>query len=315
MLGILTTTILSFILYFIVSGYFIFKNNKHRGTTFKAIGIIFVILFIIEAVVVYVMMPPITIPNMTVANLIVGAVGLAAIYAITKSQPLAKSSKQLDMAAGSIIVLAIIAIPTFIVLNILALDDTYESIAKQEVNEAKPLDKDATPIVVSPEFARNKIQKAMSVVPNTQFYDLGKLQVQKIKDDIVFVAPVEFTDFWRYFRGKETEGYFTISATDINAQPTFNDSKMKYTNSSFFNHNVQRTIYGAYPNYIQSGEAQIEVDEDGKPWYVQTLYKPIGLTNRPDMSKLNVAVVDPVTSDVNLYNSSDAPDFIDGSIS
>lgn len=315
MLGILTTTILSFILYFIVSGYFIFKNNKHRGTTFKAIGIIFVILFIIEAVVVYVMMPPITIPNMTVANLIVGAVGLAAIYAITKSQPLAKSSKQLDMAAGSIIVLAIIAIPTFIVLNILALDDTYESIAKQEVNEAKPLDKDATPIVVSPEFARNKIQKAMSVVPNTQFYDLGKLQVQKIKDDIVFVAPVEFTDFWRYFRGKETEGYFTISATDINAQPTFNDSKMKYTNSSFFNHNVQRTIYGAYPNYIQSGEAQIEVDEDGKPWYVQTLYKPIGLTNRPDMSKLNVAVVDPVTSDVNLFNSSDAPDFIDGSIS
>ncbi|WP_337018886.1 DNA-binding protein, partial [Oceanobacillus massiliensis] len=186
---------------------------------------------------------------------------------------------------------------------------------KQEMEEAKPLDKDSTPIVASPESARNKVQKAMSVVPNTQFYDLGKLQVQQVNDDIVFIAPVEFTDFWRYFRGKETEGYFMISATDINAQPEFISSKMKYTNSSYFNHNIQRTIYNAYPNYIQSGEAQIEVDEDEKPWYVQTLYKPIGLTNKPNMSKLNVAVVDPLTSKVTLYDTKDAPEFIDGSIS
>lgn len=183
------------------------------------------------------------------------------------------------------------------------------------MEEAKPLDKDATPIVVSPESARNKVQKAMSVVPNTQFYDLGKLQVQMVNDDIVFIAPVEFSGFWRYFRGKETEGYFTISATDINAQPKFIESKMKYTNSSYFQHNIQRTIYGAYPNYIQSGNAQIEVDEAGKPWYVQTLYKPIKFTNKPNMSELHVAVVDPVTSDVSLYTTTDAPDFIDGSIS
>lgn len=315
MIGILTTTILSFILYLIVAGYFVYKNNRQRVTTLKAVGLIFVTLFIIGAIIIYVMMPPITIPNMTIANLIIGFVGLVAIYAITNSQPFTKSSKQLDKATAGIIVFAIIAVPTFFVLSTLALEDTYQSISKQEMDEAKPLDKDATPIVVSPEFARNKIQKAMSVVPNTQFYDLGKLQVQKVKDDIVFVAPVEFTDFWRYFRGKETEGYFTISATDINAQPSFNESKMRYTNSSFFGHNIRRTIYGTYPNYIQSGEAQIEVDDDGKPWYVQTLYKPIGLTNRPDMSKLNVAVVDPVTSDVNLYKTDDAPDFINGSIS
>lgn len=260
-------------------------------------------------------MPPITIPNMTIANIIIGVAGMTGLYMLTSSQPFSKSSQQFDVITGAIIVFTVIAIPGFFVLGIFTLDDTYESIAKEEVAEAKPLDKDATPIVVSPEFARNKVQKAMSVVPNTQYYDLGKLQVQKIKDDIVFVAPVEFTDFWRYFRGKETEGYFTISATDVNAQPKFIKNNMKYTNSSYFHHNIDRTIYNAHPDYIRSGEAQIEVDENGKPWYVQTLFKPIGLTNKPDMEKLHVAVVDPVTGDVKLYHAADAPEFIDGSIS
>ncbi|MFC4025707.1 DNA-binding protein [Oceanobacillus longus] len=315
MIGILTTTILSFILYFIISVYFIVKNNLHRNTILKAIGIVFISLFIVTAIIVYIMMPTITIPNMTIANLLVAFVGVLAFYGITMSKPFTNTSRQFDTISVGIIAAAVIAIPAFFIFGIFALNDTYDSISKQNVEEAKPLDKDATPIVVSPESARNKVQKAMSVVPNTQFYDLGKLQVQKIDDDIVFIAPVEFTDFWRYFRGKETEGYFMISATDVNAQPQFIESKMRYTNSSFFNHNIERTIYGAYPNYINSGEAQIEVDEDGKPWYVQTLYKPIGVTNKPNMSKLNVAVVDPVTSEVTLYETEEAPEFIDGSIS
>ncbi|MDY7044555.1 DNA-binding protein [Virgibacillus sp. M23] len=315
MTGILTTTILSFILYFVIAGYFVLKNKKYRVTTFKAVAIIFATLFIIGAIIVYIFMPPITIPNMTIANIIIGVAGMTGLYMLTSSQPFSKSSQQFDVITGAIIVFTVIAIPGFFVLGIFTLDDTYESIAKEEVAEAKPLDKDATPIVVSPEFARNKVQKAMSVVPNTQYYDLGKLQVQKIKDDIVFVAPVEFTDFWRYFRGKETEGYFTISATDVNAQPKFIKNNMKYTNSSYFHHNIDRTIYNAHPDYIRSGEAQIEVDENGKPWYVQTLFKPIGLTNKPDMEKLHVAVVDPVTGDVKLYHAADAPEFIDGSIS
>ncbi|WP_010651477.1 hypothetical protein [Oceanobacillus massiliensis] len=315
MTGILTTTILSLLLYFMIAVYFIIRNKKHRNTTIKAVGIITLILFLVTLIIVYLMMPAITIPNMTTANLIIGFIGVLALYGITMSKPFTKTSRQFDIVSVGIVAVAVIAIPAFFIMGIFALNDTYDSIAKQEMEEAKPLDKDSTPIVVSPESARNKVQKAMSVVPNTQFYNLGKLQVQQVNDDIVFIAPVEFTDFWRYFRGKETEGYFMISATDINAQPEFISSKMKYTNSSYFNHNIQRTIYNAYPNYIQSGEAQIEVDEDGKPWYVQTLYKPIGLTNKPNMSKLNVAVVDPLTSKVTLYDTKDAPEFIDGSIS
>ncbi|MFD1850429.1 DNA-binding protein [Oceanobacillus bengalensis] len=315
MTGILTTTILSFILYFVVSILVLLKNKKKDSKPIRAIGITFIILFVFTAIGVYIVLPAITIPNMATLNLIVAFIGLVSIYAFTRTKPFSGESKQYDIITAGIIITSLIAIIAFVVLGINALNDSYESIAKSEVDEAKPLDKDATPIVVSPEFARNKVQKAMSVVPNTQFYDLGKLQVQKVNEEIVFVAPVEFSSFWRYFRGKETEGYFTISATDVNAQPEFIESKMSYTNSSYFNDNINRVIYGAHPNYIQSGEAQIEVDEDGKPWYVQTLYKPIGITNKPDMSDLKVAVVDPVTSDVSLYPVAEAPTFVDGPIS
>lgn len=314
MTGILTTTILSFILYFVISIFILIKNKK-GSTTIKGIVITFIILFILTAAIVYFVLPAITIPNMVVLNLIVGFIGMIILYAFTVTKPFSKESTLFDTITAGIVIAAVIAFLVFLVLGINALNDSHESIAKSEVDEAKPLDTDATPIVVSPEFARNKVQKAMSVVPNTQFYDLGKLQVQKVGDDIVFVAPVEFTSIWRYFSGKETEGYFTISATNVNAQPEFINSKMKYTNSSYFNKNINRVIYGVYPNYIQSGEAQIEVDEEGKPWYVQTLYQPIGLTNKPDMSELKVAVVDPVTSDVSLYPVAEAPAFVDGPIS
>ncbi len=315
MTGILTTTILSFILYFVIAGFFVLKNKKFRMTTLKAVGIVFATLFIIGIIIVYIFMPAITIPTITIANIIIGFVGMVGLYVLTSSQPFTKSSKQFDAITGAIILFAIIAIPGFFVMGIFTLDDTHDSITTEEIDEAKPLDKDATPIVVSPESARNKVQKAMSVVPNTQFYDLGKLQVQKIGEDIVFVAPVEFTGFWRYFRGKETEGYFTISATDVNAQPEFHNSNMRYTNSSYFHHNVTRTVYNAYPDYIQSGEAQIEVDGEGKPWYVQTLYKPIGMTNKPNLEKIHVAMVDPVTGNVKLYRAKEAPRFVDGPIS
>lgn len=315
MTGILTTTILSFILYAIFAGIIIANSKNAKGRTSKLAGYIFIALFIIGGIANYIILLPITIPNMVIANIIIAAVGTFLLYGTTATKFQKKIRGTYETAAGFLIILAVIAVPATFILGILTLDNTYDSIVKEDVKEAKPLDSDATPIVVSPEFARNKMQKSMSVVPNTQYYDLGKLQVQKVNDKVIFVAPVEFTGFWKYFRAKETAGYFTISATDISAQPEFVKSKMKYTNSSYFNNNVKRTIYGAYPNYIQSGEPQIEVDKSGKPWYVQTLYQPIGLTNKPDMSDLYSAVVDPVTGEVSKYKTEDAPDFINGSVS
>ncbi|WP_053219724.1 DNA-binding protein [Virgibacillus senegalensis] len=312
MMGILLATILSFPLFFLFSALALIRKKKTPGMILNWI-IIFLAGFVLCGLFNYLALPALTVPNLLVENFIVCLVLVPLLY-YKIGMPFSYK-KPHRSASGFLIILVILALPVSFFIGLAALDNSYQSIAKQESGEAEPFDEEDTPVTVSPESARNKVQKAMSVVPNTQFYDLGKLQVQKIDNEIMYVAPVEFTGLWKYLRGKETEGFFTIPAADINAEPEFVQSKMQYTNSSYFNHNVQRTIYNEHPNYVQSGEAQIEVDDEGKPWYIQTLYKPIKLTNKPDMDQLKVAVVDPVSGDLQIYDPKEAPAFIDSPVS
>lgn len=313
MIGILTTTVLSFILYFLLSLIALSKNRMRRKTILKNMFGLFVFGAVIMSLIVYIFMPPITIPNLLLLNTVVAFILVPSVYAGAKIPVRYQTAYQ--SLSGIILLVVALSIVGVFVYSIFALEDSYESISKTEEDEARPLNEENTPISVAPESARNKVQKAMSVVPNTQFYDLGKLQAQKVDGEIVYVAPVEFTSFWRYIRGKETEGYFSIPATNVNAQPEFVQSKMRYTNSSYFNHNVHRAVYSKHPDHIQSGDAQIELDDEGKPWYVQTIYKPLLFSNRPDMQNIKVAVVDPVSGSVETYEASEAPDYIEGSVS
>ncbi|GEN54972.1 DNA-binding protein [Halobacillus faecis] len=313
MIGIVMTTVLSFLLFLTLSIIVYVKNRMRRKKIMKTTLGVLVFGIIVMFFVVYAFMPTITVPNMLILNVIVAVLFVPLVYGGAKV-PVQYQTMHRSLSGIVILGVAVAVIGVFI-YSILALEDSYDSISKSEEEEARPLNEENTPISVAPESARNKVQKAMSVVPNTQFYDLGKLQAQRIDGEISYVAPVEFSSFWRYLRGKETEGYFTITATNINAQPEFVQSKMRYTNSSFFNHNVQRVVYGKHPEYIQSGEAQIEVDDEGKPWYVQTIYKPLLFSNRPDMNDIKVAIVDPVSGDIQTFESSDAPDFVEGSVS
>ncbi|SER99195.1 hypothetical protein SAMN04487944_114115 [Gracilibacillus ureilyticus] len=313
MIGVLIASLIAMIIYFI--GVIITVSISKEGTTNilkKGLGW-FLVGYAVTAVIFYFIMPTVTVPNMLIANTIIAVVLLPLfLYSIQVGEK-AETRKLTPLVA--LITLAAIGIIIVTIAGFASLDEAHQSIDVSMEEEAKPLSKDETPITVAPEFARNKIQKSMSVVPNPQFYDLGKLQVQKVNGEVVYVAPVEFSGFWKFVRGKETPGYFTISATNVNAQPEFHDSPMQYTNSSYFHKNVNRVIYNKYPQYIQSGEAQIEVDEDGKPWYVQSLYRPVHITNKPDMKELMVVVIDPVTSDMKMYHTSEAPEFIEGSIS
>src|SRR5699024_5294308 len=106
-------------------------------------------------------------------NMIIGLIGILTLYASLFKEVFTKKTRVIDTTISTIVIVIVLGIPAILTHSNILATNMYESIHKEEVDEAKPLDKDATPIVVSPEFARNKIQKSMSVVPNTQFYDLG----------------------------------------------------------------------------------------------------------------------------------------------
>lgn len=193
-------------------------------------------------------------------------------------------------------------------------DKKFTSVDVTEKVEIETFDEKETPASVPPKFARNKMKKAFGQVPNTSFYELGKLQIQKVDGEYVYIAPAEFSSFFKWIQGGSTPGYFVMSATDSTDNPKFKrEHPMVFTPSSFFNKNVDRHIRLMYPKLIFKGSAQLEVDDDGKPYYVKTYGNFISARNGFDPA--GVVVVDPANGATKKYALKDAPAFIDGAVS
>ncbi|EMI14462.1 hypothetical protein C883_631 [Bacillus stratosphericus LAMA 585] len=179
--------------------------------------------------------------------------------------------------------------------------------------EIKAFDETETPASVPPQFARNKMKKSFGQVPNTSYYELGSLQIQKVNGEYVYIAPVEFSDFFKWIRSGSTPGYFTLSATDSSANPKFVKTEMVYTPSSYFNKEIERHIRLQYPDLIFYGDTQLEINDDGKPYYIQTFGDFISARNGFKAS--GVVVVDAKTGATKKYALDKVPAFIDGAVS
>ncbi|ALC88601.1 hypothetical protein AM500_01430 [Bacillus sp. FJAT-18017] len=192
-------------------------------------------------------------------------------------------------------------------------DEKFETAKMEQQTEIKTFDETKTPASVPPQFARNKMRKAFGQVPNTSYYELGSLQIQKINNEYVYIAPVEFSGFFKWFNGDKTPGYFTLSATDSTANPKFVKSDMIYTPSSYFGKSIERHIRMQYPDYIFKGDVQLEIDEEGKPYYIRSYGNFISARN--GFSVKGIVVVDPLSGKTEDFLLKDAPAFIDGSVS
>jgi hypothetical protein len=201
----------------------------------------------------------------------------------------------------------------FLTAFIFNADEKYKLAKMDEKVEIQTFDEQETPASVPPQFARNKMKKAFGQVPNTSYYELGNLQIQKLNGDYVYIAPVEFSGFFKWWKGNSTPGYFTLSATDSTANPKFIKSEMVYTPSSFFNKNIERHIRMQYPKKIFYGDVQLEIDEEGQPFYIRTYGEFISARN--GFTAKGLVVVDSKSGAIKEFPLADVPAFIDGAVS
>lgn len=192
-------------------------------------------------------------------------------------------------------------------------DEKFDSAQMEQKVEIEAFDEKETPASVPPKFARNKMKKAFGQVPNTSYYELGRLQIQKVDGAFVYIAPVEFSGFFKWMNGDTTPGYFTMSATDSSDNPKFVKAEMAYTPSSFFQKNVARHLRLELPETIFHGDMQLEIDDEGKPHYIRSFGKFVSARNGFEVT--GVAVVNPQSGDIKTYPLNEAPAFIDGSVS
>lgn len=192
-------------------------------------------------------------------------------------------------------------------------NEKYDTAKMTQKTEIETFDEKETPASVPPKFARNKMRKSFGQVPNTSFYELGNLQIQKVNGKYVYIAPVEFSGLFKWWKGDVTPGYFMLSATDSSDNPKFVKEKMAYTPSSFFGKNVERHMRLNYPEYIFYGDPQLEIDDDGKPYYIRSYGEFVSARNGFDVKGL--VLVDPKTGLTKEYKIKDVPSFVDGAVS
>ena len=220
----------------------------------------------------------------------------------------------LEQKVKSVIVfVSIIAAVYLLSAPIFNATDKYKSAEMAEGVEIQPFDETKTPASVPPHYVENKMKKAFAQVPNTSFYELGNLQIQKVNGEYVYIAPVEFSGFFKWFKGKTTPGYFTMSATDASANPKFVEREMTYVPSAFLSDNLERHMRLQYPTLIFYGEPQLEIADDGKPYYIRSYGEFISARNGFDVK--GIIMVDAATGETSKLALADVPAFIDGAVS
>ncbi len=172
------------------------------------------------------------------------------------------------------------------------------------------------PVVNTPATVLTQINNSLSNIPNANVYDVSHVRVQILNHKMTYIAPIDFDgSFFRFMRYKKVDGYFKVDATSKTAQPKFVKRSMYYTPAAFFSKDVRRLMYAhtALGSYVlMDNTPQLEVDEQGTPYYVATLVHRYGVTNRQDFRKKAIVTVNAETGATKVYtNLNNKPKWLD----
>uniref|UniRef100_UPI00404B4977 hypothetical protein n=1 Tax=Flavobacterium sp. TaxID=239 RepID=UPI00404B4977 len=145
--------------------------------------------------------------------------------------------------------------------------------------------------------------------------DLGEFSIQKVNNELYWVAPLLHSGFFKWLNNKEgTPGYVMVSATnerDVRLVQSLNNEpiKIKYQPNAFFQSDIHRHVY--FNGYATTGltDFTFEIDESGKPFWVITTYdKKVGFSGN---DATGILVVDVQTGEINQYSIANAPTWVD----
>ncbi|MDQ7962087.1 hypothetical protein [Flavobacterium lindanitolerans] len=145
--------------------------------------------------------------------------------------------------------------------------------------------------------------------------EIGEFTIQKVNDELYWVAPLLHTGFFKWYNNSEgTPGYVMVSATNerdvkliqnINGKPL----KIKYQPSAYFGSRIDRHVY--FNGYATTGleDFNFEIDDAGNPYWIVTKYKKtIGFAGN---DATGVLTVDAQTGEIKEYNIDNTPLWVD----
>ena len=145
--------------------------------------------------------------------------------------------------------------------------------------------------------------------------ELGHFTIQKVGDELYWVAPLLHSGFFKWINNSEgTDGYVLVSATNernvklvqsLNGKPL----KIKYQSEAFFMSQMERYLY--FNGYATAGldDYTFEIDDEGKPYWVVTKYeKRVGFGGN---DAVGVVTLDAQTGEIAEYPLDKTPAWVD----
>lgn len=145
--------------------------------------------------------------------------------------------------------------------------------------------------------------------------EIGEFTIQKVNDELYWVAPLLHTGFFKWYNNSEgTPGYVMVSATNERDVKLIQDVKgkpvrIKYQPGAFFGSRIDRHVY--FKGYATVGleDFNFEIDDNGHPYWIVTKYKKrIGFAGN---DATGVLVVDAQTGAIQEYDIANTPLWVD----
>lgn len=229
-------------------------------------------------------------------------------------------SKRYDMLAAIPFVIPVIMIPVFFICLLTGAQifnaGNYANIIKVEQVESGNAilsEKDAESIALMDTSSAKQLgDREIGAIENFSAFNVSSDYIQlNIKEDAVKVAALEYLGLFKWMSNREqgVTGYVSVSPSTMTAEYVQLKEGMKYIPSAYFNEDLNRHLHYQFPTLIY-GNIHFEVDEDGKPYYVTSVFdKTIGVFGGEIV--IGAIITDPVTGDSEYYEVVDIPQWVD----
>lgn len=219
-----------------------------------------------------------------------------------------------------VLVLAIVValIGTIASSSIFHAGEMYQQIGDVEIIEydemIKQIDISQIPIVDEALAKKQADKKIGEDVALGSRANLGTPSIQEVNGEIVFVAPLEHSGFFKWNTYHSTPGYITVSASNpnkVNYVTEIDGEKIEilYQTSAFFGNDLKRYIRNNGYRTVGLTEYTFELDDNGRPYWVVTTYKNTVLWECPEAT--GVVVVDAQTGRIEWHACGEIPDWVD----
>jgi hypothetical protein len=144
---------------------------------------------------------------------------------------------------------------------------------------------------------------------------LGTFTIQKVRDQLYWVAPLLHSGFFKWQQNQEgTNGYVMVNATnerDVKLVQEVHGQKVhiKYQSEAFFMDNLERYVYMHGHWNVGLTDYTFEIDDDGNPYWVITKFKKTIGFDGDDAT--GVVIVNAGTGEIKDYTIANTPAWVD----